>query len=201
MGASNAYLLESTWHFADREGKWVELGPPCMTSVLAYSTGRYLLAILDPAAKHTPAECRRPCADRHNSWPQWVNQNAGVPAQVYSVQVGSWKWTEHTSEVEGDAPQPRSGHTAVALPDGRHLALFGGGDADKDLFYSSVSVLDTATWRWSTPKIQVIHPCPVTPPTFAVLWLLPCFLQRCSAVLKEIPQSRRAFWQAGHRLF
>lgn len=77
-------------------------------------------------------------------------------AQVYSVQVGSWKWTEHTSEVEGDAPTPRSGHTAVALPDGRHLALFGGGDADKDLFYSGVSVLDTATWTWSSPRIQVL---------------------------------------------
>jgi hypothetical protein len=77
------------------------------------------------------------------------------PAQVYSVQVGSWKWTEHTSEVEGDAPTPRSGHTAVALPDGRHLVLFGGGDADKDLFYSGVSVLDTATWTWSSPRIQV----------------------------------------------
>ncbi|BDA42375.1 probable acyl-CoA-binding domain-containing protein 5 at C-terminar half [Coccomyxa sp. Obi] len=74
--------------------------------------------------------------------------------EVYSVQLGSWKWAEHTSEVEGEVPTPRSGHTAVALPDGRHLALFGGGDADRDLFYSSVSVLDTATWRWSTPKIQ-----------------------------------------------
>lgn len=79
-------------------------------------------------------------------------------AQVYSVQLGSWKWTEHTSEVDGDVPAPRSGHTAVALPDGRHLAVFGGGDADKDLFFSSVSILDTATWRWSTPKIQAIYP-------------------------------------------
>lgn len=88
-----------------------------------------------------------------------THQNLGgihrLLAQVYSVQLGSWKWAEHTSEVEGEVPTPRSGHTAVALPDGRHLALFGGGDADRDLFYSSVSVLDTATWRWSTPKIQV----------------------------------------------
>jgi len=75
--------------------------------------------------------------------------------QVYSLQLDSWKWTEHTSEVEGDAPAPRSGHAAVALPDGRHLALFGGGDSDKDLFYANVAILDTLTWRWSTPKLQV----------------------------------------------
>lgn len=75
--------------------------------------------------------------------------------QVYSLQLDSWKWTEHTSEVEGEAPAPRSGHTAVALPDGRHLALFGGGDSDKDLFYANVAILDTLTWRWSTPKLQV----------------------------------------------
>ena len=74
---------------------------------------------------------------------------------MYSLQLDSWKWTEHTSEVEGDAPAPRSGHAAVALPDGRHLALFGGGDSDKDLFYANVAILDTLTWRWSTPKLQV----------------------------------------------
>ena len=28
---------------------------------------------------------------------------------------------EQKNEVEGDAPTPRSGHTAVALPDGLHL--------------------------------------------------------------------------------
>ena len=74
---------------------------------------------------------------------------------MYSLQLDSWKWTEHTSEVEGDHPVPRSGHAAVALPDGRHLALFGGGDADKDLFFANVAILDTLTWRWSTPKLQV----------------------------------------------
>ncbi len=78
-----------------------------------------------------------------------------IDLQVYSLQLDSWKWTEHTSEVEGDAPAPRSGHAAVALPDGRHLALFGGGDSDKDLFYANVAILDTMTWRWSTPKLQV----------------------------------------------
>ena len=78
-----------------------------------------------------------------------------LPLQVYSLQLDSWKWTEHTSEVEGDLPAPRSGHAAVALPDERHLALFGGGDADKDLFYANVAILDTLTWRWSVPKLQV----------------------------------------------
>ena len=74
---------------------------------------------------------------------------------MYSLQLDSWKWTEHTSEVEGESPAPRSGHAAVALPDGRHLALFGGGDADKDLFYANLAILDTLTWRWSAPKLQV----------------------------------------------
>ena len=66
-----------------------------------------------------------------------------------------WKWTEHTSEVEGEAPSPRYGHCALALPDDRHLATFGGCDARQDMFFSSVAMLDTLTWRWSTPKTQV----------------------------------------------
>ncbi len=52
-------------------------------------------------------------------------------------------------------PSPRSGHSAVALPDGRHLLLFGGGDLKRDLFHSGCVLLDTHTWRWRTPRIQV----------------------------------------------
>ncbi len=48
----------------------------------------------------------------------------GRVAQVYTLKVGSWQWREHTADV---APSPRSGHSAVALPDGRHLLVFGGG--------------------------------------------------------------------------
>ena len=52
-------------------------------------------------------------------------------------------------------PSPRSGHSAVALPDGRHLLLFGGGDLKRDLFHSGCALLDTHTWRWRSPRIQV----------------------------------------------
>ena len=45
--------------------------------------------------------------------------------QVYSLSVESWQWKEHTAVVEGEAPTPRSGHSAVALPGERydHSAL------------------------------------------------------------------------------
>ena len=83
--------------------------------------------------------------------------DAVMPWQVYTLNTETWKWTEHTSEVEGEAPSPRYGHAAVALPDGRHLATFGGCDKAEHLFFSSIAVLDTLTWRWVTPKIQVSH--------------------------------------------
>lgn len=74
--------------------------------------------------------------------------------QVYTLNTETWKWTEHTSEIEGEAPSPRYGHAAVALPDGRHLATFGGCDQADHMFFSSIALLDTLTWRWTTPKIQ-----------------------------------------------
>ena len=74
---------------------------------------------------------------------------------MYTLNTETWKWTEHTSEVEGEAPSPRFGHCAVALPDDRHLATFGGCDQRHDMYFSSIALLDTLTWRWSTPKIQV----------------------------------------------
>lgn len=76
------------------------------------------------------------------------------PNQVYTLNTETWKWTEHTSEIEGEAPSPRYGHAAVALPDGRHLATFGGCDQADHMFFSSIALLDTLTWRWTTPKIQ-----------------------------------------------
>jgi hypothetical protein len=82
-----------------------------------------------------------------------------ITSQVYTLNTDAWKWTEHTSEVEGEAPSPRYGHCALALPDDRHLATFGGCDSRQDMFFSSVALLDTLTWRWSTPKIQVSFVC------------------------------------------
>ena len=62
------------------------------------------------------------------------------------------------AQVEGDVPQPRSGHSAAALADGRHVLLFGGGDAGRDSFFSTAALLDTHAWRWSTPKFQARAP-------------------------------------------
>ena len=45
------------------------------------------------------------------------------------------------------------------------MLVFGGGNAKQDQFFSSVSILDTLTWQWTTPRLQVpttlgklIHP-------------------------------------------
>ncbi len=75
--------------------------------------------------------------------------------QVYSLDVDTFKWSEHTPDVSGDPPSPRDCHSAVALPDGRHILVFGGGDSNAEIFFSSVALLDTQTWRWSSPKLQV----------------------------------------------
>jgi hypothetical protein len=47
------------------------------------------------------------------------------------------------------------GHAAVPLHDGRTLVLCGGGDADEDRYESDLAVLDTRTWRWTKPAMQV----------------------------------------------
>lgn len=57
--------------------------------------------------------------------------------------------------VEGEPPTPRTGHSAAALPGDRHLVVFGGGIPHDDIYYSTVSVLDTYTWTWATPLLQV----------------------------------------------
>ena len=71
--------------------------------------------------------------------------------------MDTFKWSEHTPDVSGDPPSPRDCHSAVALPDGRHILVFGGGDSDAEVFFSSLALLDTQTWRWSSPKLQVGH--------------------------------------------
>ena len=77
---------------------------------------------------------------------------------MYSLSIETWLWKEHTADVEGEAPSPRSGHSAVALPGGRYLLVFGGGIPDQDTFFGNVSLLDTYTWTWSLPTITVRNP-------------------------------------------
>ncbi|KAK9816715.1 hypothetical protein WJX72_004117 [[Myrmecia] bisecta] len=74
--------------------------------------------------------------------------------EVYSLHVEGWKWTEHTSEVDGEPPCARSGHSAIALPDGRHLLTYGGWAGESEVCYSDVAILDTQTWRWTTPRVE-----------------------------------------------
>jgi len=41
-----------------------------------------------------------------------------------------------------------------ALPPDRPRGAARTGNADSDVFFSSVAVLDTRTWAWSTPRLQ-----------------------------------------------
>ncbi|KAK9791169.1 hypothetical protein WJX73_004753 [Symbiochloris irregularis] len=74
--------------------------------------------------------------------------------EVYTLSIDTFTWKEHTSEVEGEAPSPRCGHSAVAHPDGRHLLVFGGGNSEAGNFTSTLSILDTHTWRWTAAQVQ-----------------------------------------------
>lgn len=98
--------------------------------------------------------------------------------QVYSLSPSSWAWKEHTSEVQGDVPTSRSGHSAVALPGGRYLLLFGGGDATDAIYLSSAHILDTVTWHWSQLSLKVTR--------------ISClrFLQAVDRKLLELPPSQ-----------
>ena len=76
--------------------------------------------------------------------------------QVYSLRVDSLTWKEHTADVGGEVPPPLTGAAAVALPDGRHMALFGGTSGTGGAPPSNkVVVLDTHEWRYMNPTVQV----------------------------------------------
>jgi hypothetical protein len=49
----------------------------------------------------------------------------------------------------------RYGHGAMPLHDECSLVLYGGGDADEDRYEADLAVLDTRTWRWTKPAMQV----------------------------------------------
>jgi len=85
----------------------------------------------------------------------WMPTTATKSLQVYSLDIDTWLWKEHTADVVGDVPPPRCGHTVVALPGDRYLLVFGGGIPEQDTFFGTASVLDTYTWLWSNPLITV----------------------------------------------
>eukprot|EP00429_Kryptoperidinium_foliaceum_P002407 CAMPEP_0176014590 /NCGR_PEP_ID=MMETSP0120_2-20121206/6902_1 /TAXON_ID=160619 /ORGANISM="Kryptoperidinium foliaceum, Strain CCMP 1326" /LENGTH=610 /DNA_ID=CAMNT_0017347537 /DNA_START=59 /DNA_END=1891 /DNA_ORIENTATION=- len=69
-----------------------------------------------------------------------------------------WKWT-HPS-VTGQAPFPRTGHSATLLEDGKTICIYGGWDpneeeveGEQENIFKSSYLLDTETWAWTSgPK-------------------------------------------------
>ena len=72
--------------------------------------------------------------------------------------------------------------------------MFGGGIPDTNTFFSTVAVLDTHTWTWSYPTLQVSLPCisceclPALQTQKAVPDAPVCFAGAAS-------MARRVFWQ------
>jgi hypothetical protein len=73
---------------------------------------------------------------------------------VLDTEIMLW----YPPSVSGQVPSGRSGHTASLLQSSNELVVFGGVKNGKWL--NSVSVLDTARWNWSTPKIAGDAPRP-----------------------------------------
>ena len=75
---------------------------------------------------------------------------------VLEINEEGWRWT-HPS-VSGQAPLPRTGHSASLLEDGKTINVYGGWDPNEeedggDCIYNSSFLLDTETWTWkSGPK-------------------------------------------------
>jgi len=65
---------------------------------------------------------------------------------------GRWSWINPV--VFGDAPAPRTGHSATLLDDGTTILVQGGWDPndtedDEELVFDDGFFLDTSTWEWS----------------------------------------------------
>jgi len=83
------------------------------------------------------------------------------------------KWNWFHPQTTGDAPAPRTGHSATLLPDGTTILIYGGWDPctddsdddddDKDdskesktVIYSDSFLLDTETWVWRKGPTPVL---------------------------------------------
>lgn len=72
----------------------------------------------------------------------------------------SLKWQELV--VEGEIPDPRAHHAAVALNRGRELAIFGGSSTAHSALAVQLEVLEVAMRRWRLPRQSGLFPPPMT---------------------------------------
>ncbi len=84
-------------------------------------------------------------------------KNAKWQNSVAVLDTMRWKWT--APKIVGDAPRPRSYHSATAVPSpdnkGCMLVIFGGNNESNS--FNTVHVLDTSeddAWTWSHPSIS-----------------------------------------------
>ncbi|QDZ22015.1 hypothetical protein HOP50_06g45560 [Chloropicon primus] len=81
--------------------------------------------------------------------------------EIYSLDTKTWKWTEHSSHVQGEAPSTRVGQVVTALPDGKSLLVQGGHDAeDASTCFNDAYVLDTQKWSWVSLPAGENRPSP-----------------------------------------
>lgn len=67
-------------------------------------------------------------------------------ADVHELDTARRRWTRR--ECSGEGPAGRSGHVAVASPDGARLYVHGGMGAGAEQFLGDVWELNCADWRW-----------------------------------------------------
>ena len=68
--------------------------------------------------------------------------------EIYSLDTETWKWSEHSRNVQGEAPCKRVGQVATPLDERRVLIHGGHSPEDPGECYDDAYVLDTQTWMW-----------------------------------------------------
>jgi len=119
------------------------------------------------------------CDDKSQQWPRQWHSATFLPQRQLLICFGGEAMNPTTGRIttsdknnlmvldteillwyppsaSGDLPSGRSGHTATLLENNNELVIFGGSKSNK--FLNSVSVLDTTSWIWTTPKIQGVAP-------------------------------------------
>ncbi|CAM9790311.1 unnamed protein product [Ectocarpus sp. 4 AP-2014] len=79
------------------------------------------------------------------------NQNESFD-KVHVLDTSKSRWVWSTPEVVGVAPPPRTGHSAVLLPDGHTIFIHGGWDPEDEggvKNFGDAYLLDTNLWEWT----------------------------------------------------